>query len=160
MHEPNSCSHMVDQVWILHLMCVCVCMHVSINSCKWVKANKSLLLCAERLCLWDILTKLHWLEFKYFSFFWSTLGYIILFSIYLLEEIKHVVIHLGVLCLNFVWFFPLSVHIACYSIDWVITKGPDLQTLIFHVDHKWEIKEGVSLKDNIYILTVLEWCVF
>lgn len=54
-------------------------------------------------------------------------------------------------------FFSIPVHIACYSIDWVITKGPDLQTLIFHIDHRGEIKEGVSLKGNISILTVLEW---
>lgn len=129
MYEPNSCSHTVDQVCILHLMFVCVCggMYVSINLCKWVKANKSLLLCAERLCLWDILIKLHWLEFKFFSFFWSALGYIILFSIYLLEEFKHVVTHLGVLCLNFVWvFFP-----SLYTLPVMPLIGSELRGWIF-----------------------------
>lgn len=82
-------------------------------------------------------------------FFWSDLGYIILFSIYLLEEIKHIVIHLRVI-------FFLIVHIACCSLIVSYFKGPDLQTPVFYGDHNWAEKKGVSLNVKICILTVVD----
>ena len=48
-------------------------------------------------------------------------------------------------------FFSLVVHIGCFSIDCGVTKEPHIQTLMFSVDHSWEMKEGTSINVKICI---------